>query len=99
MKIGRAINTIRKKKSISQLTLAQSSDITQAALSQIENDIKKPSDETLEKICKVLGVTKSLLFAMSLEEEDVPAENKELYEKLFPSIQNLVFKIIGNKEA
>lgn len=96
MKIGSAIQQIRKKKGISQLELSVELHISQAALSQIENNVKKPSEKTLENICKALDTPKALFYVMSIEENDIPSEKKDVYDALFQSIKNLVVDVVEN---
>jgi transcriptional regulator with XRE-family HTH domain len=92
MKIGKAIQELRKQSGLSQAALARKVNITQAALSGIENG-NRPTDETMKKLCVALNVPESLIYAMGMEKEDVPDEKKELYDSLFPVIKELVFKI------
>lgn len=97
MNIGNAIQTLRKKQGLNQLELAEKCGITQAALSRIENGIKKPGSTTLDKLCKELKTSKSLIYLIAIEGDDVPEENRDAFDKLFPSIQKLVYKIIDSK--
>lgn len=92
MNLGKAIKEIRKEKGLSQVELAQSSNITQAALSQIENG-KRPGTETIKKICEALNISESLLYVLGMEKDDVPKSKQTLYDELFPVIQGLVFRI------
>jgi transcriptional regulator with XRE-family HTH domain len=95
MNLGNAIREIRKSKSIGQEELAVNSGIKQSRLSQIENG-EKPGEETLKNICAYLQVPVALVYAMSFEKGDVPAEKADLYEKLFPVIQRLVMDMVSN---
>lgn len=92
MNIGNAIKEIRKSKGMSQLQLAEAADITQAALSGIENG-NRPNPGTLEKISHVLGVPESLIYAMAMEKGDVREEKRVLYDSLFPVIKGLILQI------
>lgn len=92
MNIGNAIKEIRKRKGMSQLQLANAADITQAAMSGIENG-KRPNPGTLEKLSKELGVPESLIYAMAMEKDDVPEEKRVLYDSLFPVIKGLIMQI------
>ena len=94
MNIGKAIKELRKEQGLSQADLAQSSKITQAALSQIENG-KRPGTTTIINISKALNISESLIYVMGMEKEDVPTNNQRLYDDLFPVIQSLVHKIGG----
>lgn len=92
MNVGRAIRELRKQGSLSQEQLASSAGITQAALSAIENG-KRPGIETLKNISTALGVPEALIYAISMEKDDVPASKRVLYDELFPIIQTLVMKV------
>ena len=92
MNLGKAIRELRKQQSMSQEQLAQKANITQAALSQIENG-KRPGITTLKKLSAALKVPESLIYVMGMEKDDVPPEKALLYEKLFPVIQSLVSQI------
>ena len=92
MNLGKAIKEIRKDKSLSQIQLASAADITQAALSQIENG-KRPGINTLKRISRALKVPESLIYVVALEKEDIPKNKALLYDKLFPVIKSLVMQI------
>ena len=89
MNIGKAIKELRKQKLLSQDELAEQAGITQAALSHIERG-KRPGESTLEKLSAALGVSVSLIYMLSIDEADVPPENADVYQKLFPHIQQLI---------
>ncbi len=57
MKIGEQIKKLRNLNKLTQIQLAEQSNITQHYLSDIERSKKKPSIEAHEKICKALGLT------------------------------------------
>ncbi len=93
MNIGATIKTIRKEKGLSQGDLAALSGLTQTSISQIETSVHVPSDKHLHVICETLGISKALLLLISMEEIDVPAQNRHLYKDLFPTIKELLIKI------
>lgn len=95
MNLGKAIRTLRKERNLSQADLAQLSNITQAALSQIENG-KRPGTVTLKKLSKALEIPESLIYVIGLEKDDVPVKKRKLYEDLFPVIEGLVLKLGSN---
>jgi transcriptional regulator with XRE-family HTH domain len=92
MNLGKAIRELRKQQGLSQEQLAIASNITQAALSQIENG-KRPGSTTLKKISQSLKVPVSLIYVVGMEKDDVPKEKRLLYDQLFPVIQSLVMQI------
>lgn len=62
MGLSENLKTIRKKRNISQRTLASESGISYSMVSKLESgEQKNPSLETLEKIAKALDVTTSQL--------------------------------------
>ncbi len=71
------------------------SNISQTALSQIENNKKRPGGNTLRKICKGLDIPEAVLYIMALDESDVPESRKEIFTLLYPSIKNLALEIAG----
>jgi transcriptional regulator with XRE-family HTH domain len=92
MNLGKAIKIIRKETGLSQTDLAQLSNITQAALSQIENG-KRPGTSTLKKISKALDIPESLIYVIGIEKDDVPVKKRKLYDDLFPVIESLILKL------
>ncbi len=57
--VGEVISEFRKKKGLSQEVLSGLSDIGRTHLSAIERGERKPTLETLYKICNALDVTMS----------------------------------------
>ncbi len=96
MNVGNAIKKIRKEKNLSQEQLAEKAKVTQAALSQIERGTR-PGLETIKRICIALNIPESLLYAMSIDREEVPKENRILYDQLFPVIQSMIMQLAQKK--
>ena len=71
---GRRIKQIREQKGISQNRLAKMANVSQSAISAIENDTKSPSVETIELIARALGCE---LYEL-LTEKKQPATESEL---------------------
>ena len=61
MSLGEALVTLRRARAMTQDKLADSTAITQAALSRYENDLRDPSQETLRSLATALGVTPEFL--------------------------------------
>ncbi|EDK33891.1 helix-turn-helix domain-containing protein [Clostridium kluyveri] len=57
MNIGENIKRIRTQKGLTQKELAKSIHVTPTTIQNYENNRRKPSVDTLDKIAKVLGVT------------------------------------------
>ncbi|MGN7720772.1 helix-turn-helix domain-containing protein [Chitinophaga sp. 22620] len=93
MNIGKAIRELRKEKGLSQMDLASKAGITQAALSRIEKSGVKPGQDSLKRISEVLEVPEGLIYSHAIEREDVPENKRELYDQLFPVIQNMIAQL------
>jgi len=93
MSIGKAIKELRKSQGISQAELAEKAKTTQASLSQIESG-RRPQADTLKRISKALDIPEALLYISALDAEDLPKENRHLYNDLFPVIKNLIKSLV-----
>ena len=94
MNIGAAIKKIRLEKEISQGDLSKTCEISQTSFSQIENGIKRPSANTLNKICKALDVPETIIYLYALEESDIPKSKKEVFKVIFPAVEEMIKKLI-----
>ncbi len=61
MSLGEAIATSRQARGLTQAVLAGQLNITQAALSRYEHDLREPTPEILGEIAAALGLTADLL--------------------------------------
>src|ERR1700749_3409269 len=95
MKIGSAIKSIRKQLNVPQSELAKICELSQTALSQIENNIKRPHSKTITKICTALEIPESIIFIIAMEDVDVPENKKEIYKLIYPSIKGLALQMVG----
>jgi XRE family transcriptional regulator, regulator of sulfur utilization len=98
MNIGTTITSLRKSKSITQGDLAKDSNITQAYLSQIENNKKEPNLSTLKDISTSLGVPLPVIFFMSLEQSDVPENKQDFFNTMKPTLSGF-FESIFSENA
>jgi len=94
MNIGATIKQLRKEKGMNQTEFGNKVDITQATLSQIENGQTAPHKTTLKRICEVLEIPQELLYMMSVEEDNIPKEKRELYNVA----KDLMFKVFYKDE-
>lgn len=94
MNIGAAIKKIRVEKGISQGDLAASCEISQTSLSQIEKGVKRPSTSTLKSICRELEVPETIIYLYALEENDIPESKKELFKHIFPTVEDMIKRIV-----
>lgn len=90
MNLGTVIKNIRKQRGQTQQEFASSCGITQTYLSQIENNNKEPNLSTLKEISNNLGLPLPILFFLSLNEEDISPEKREVFEKLNPQVKTLI---------
>ncbi len=97
MNIGSAIKSIRKKLSITQYELAERCDLSQTSLSQIETGIKRPSQRTISKVCTVLDIPESIIYIVAMQESDVPASKRGVYELVYPSIKSLALQMVSSE--
>lgn len=98
MNIGPTIRRLRKQKGLSQTEFGNLTGITQTTLSQIENGQTTPHKATLSKICEVLNVPEQLLVVLSIEEEDVPENKRNMYDTLYPTIKDFMMKIFYEED-
>lgn len=96
MNIGNAIKKIRIEQGLSQGEFAKKCVISQTSISQIENGIKRPNPGSLKKICKVLDVPESILYLYGMEENDVPKHKKELYNLIYPNLEDMIKKLVSS---
>ena len=96
MNIGTAIKELRKEKGLSQAGLAAAAKTTQAALSQIEGG-RRPNSATLKRISAVLGVPEQVFYMVTLSPDDVPEENRHLYNEIFPLIKKMIYSLVTPK--
>ena len=97
MNIGSAIKSIRKKLAITQYELAEKCDLSQTSLSQIETGIKRPSQRTITKVCSVLDSPESIIYIVAMQETDVPASKRGVYELVYPSIKSLALQMVSSE--
>lgn len=89
MKIGKALETARKTKGVSQKELAAKINITQSYLSLIESDKKNPNLNILKEIASALDVPLPFILIDALDEDDIPDEKKASFKVIMPFINSL----------
>ncbi|MFD2598219.1 helix-turn-helix domain-containing protein [Sphingobacterium corticis] len=90
MNIGKTIKQLRQSANYSQIELSSIAGITQTSLSQIELGKKRPTQQTLDKICQALNINESILYIMSTSIDDIPEENRNAYQDLFPKVKDML---------
>lgn len=97
MNLGVAIKSVRNRLGVSQEALSDSSGISQTSISQIENGVKQPTKKTLDKLCKALKIPEAVLYIIGLENSDIPASRKKIFNELYPQLKELASQIVDNK--
>lgn len=59
--LGEVLETARRAQGLTQAALAERAQVTQAALSRYENDLRTPDPEALQRLADALGVTVAFL--------------------------------------
>ncbi|WP_394750684.1 helix-turn-helix domain-containing protein [Spongiimicrobium salis] len=90
MDLGLAIKSIRKQKGLKQNQFAKLCDITQAYLSQIENNNKEPNLSTLKTISNKLETPLPILFFLSIDSDDISPEKEDAFNIIAPSVKSLI---------
>lgn len=90
MNLGMTIKNLRKKKGLKQNELASNVNITQTYLSQIENNIKEPNLSTLKLISEGLGVPMPIVIFLSMDENDIHEQKREIFKIISPTIKSLI---------
>lgn len=93
MGIGEIIKKIRKERNIKQKDFALECGISQTYLSQIENDERNPTLAILEKVSKVLEIPYPVLSFLTLSEDSISKEKKEVYKNAKPILDGIIEKI------
>lgn len=99
MNIGHALRDLRRRKNVTQAELASRADVSQAYLSQVENNRKDATLTTLERVSEALGVPLAVLFFLAMEERDVAAAKREAYAVLAPPLRHLVDAAVSADEG
>lgn len=92
MDLGNTLKKLRKEKGLKQNEFAAICEITQAYLSQIENNSKQPNLSTLKKISGKLETPLPIIFFLSMNEDDVAPQKREAFQMIAPSVNSLVEK-------
>ena len=107
MDVGARICQLRKAYHVSQYALWKRSGVAQAALSQYESGRKVPSVDTLEKICRGLGISLADFFAENIQNVPfcITEDERRLLEiyRTFPpahqdTIQDTLHFLAGRQE-
>ncbi len=78
MNLGVAIRKRRKELGYNQGTLALMVNLSQASLSQIEKQIKRPHPKSIIKIAEALNLTEGQLYYLGIDWSTIPPDKKDL---------------------
>jgi transcriptional regulator with XRE-family HTH domain len=87
------LKLFRNKKKITLLQLSQLTGFCPSYLSTIENHLRKPNIDVLDKICQALGVPFEVVLILSSDSEDTFVKNQ-----LLPLIQSISRELYGCTE-
>lgn len=91
MNLGQGIKELRKAKGFkTQKEFAEACKISSNALCYIEMGRVFPKKETIDKICKVLGVPKAYLLFFCLTDEDIQEDKREVFKTLSKPMKELL---------
>lgn len=90
MQLGKAIKTLRNKKGFSQKDLAEKIGISTNALCQIERNNSFPQKSTIAKICEIFNIPSSYLLLLSINDEDIPAEKKQIFNTISNALKEMI---------
>ncbi len=93
MKIGKALQDLRKSKKIKQYVAAQGIGITQTYLSQIEAGRKNASTEVIQKMGDYYDVPMAIILWKAIDISDVSADKQNIFEQLKPAIDGLINEV------
>jgi transcriptional regulator with XRE-family HTH domain len=93
MNIGHVIKDFRKQKGIKQGEFAELCKVSQTYLSLIESNQKDPNLSLFKTIAEQLEIPLPILFFLSLDENDVPEQKRNIFKILEPSLKDLIAQI------
>jgi XRE family transcriptional regulator, regulator of sulfur utilization len=96
MNLGRTIKEQRLKRGYNQNEFAQKCNISQAYLSQIENNQKEANLSTIKEIATILDLPVSILFFLSLEDNDIKEEQRSNFKMINRPIKSMVDEFFSN---
>lgn len=93
MNLGQTIRFFRKKRGYKQNEFAEQCHMSQTYLSQIENNQKEPNLSTLKEISRNLEIALPILFFLSIDEEDISKEKREIFKIISPTINKMIHSL------
>ncbi|HTD99318.1 MAG TPA: helix-turn-helix transcriptional regulator [Mucilaginibacter sp.] len=97
MHTSQVIVTLRKKKNLSQTEFAKMIGLTQASLSNLESNKKKPHKSTISRICEVVEIPEQLFYLLALDEADLPDYAKERFNTIGKDLKDVILKSLESE--
>ena len=97
MNLGKAIKIALEKKNLTQLELANKTELSKTTISLILNGKTMPRKETIQAIANALDLTPEILLLMSIEKEDVPEGKRQYYDVMWPNVENTLYQLFIKK--
>jgi len=94
MNSGAAFKRIRFEKKLTQTFVAEKTGITQTYLSQIETGAKVPSQDMVNRLCKLYEIPNIVLTWLSTEEKDIKKNKRDIFNSLKPSMDSLILSFL-----
>jgi transcriptional regulator with XRE-family HTH domain len=89
-RLGEVLKNFRTKKKITLLQLSELTGLSISYLSIIENNLRKPNIDILEKICQALDIPLEMLLILSSDSDDPLVKDK-----LKPLILQIADEVYG----
>jgi len=102
MPLGEVIQSLRKEAGISQVNLADASGLSRIYISEVERNLKYPSEKALSKIGDVFGIPPAVLRILAVDLESIPEDKREPFSYLakgFESSLKALFPVKTNLSA
>lgn len=91
--IGTILKELLNDKGIAQKELSKKTEISETTISLVLNCIVNPSEHTLNMICSILKIPIPVVYFLSLDEQDIPDEKREIFITIVKPIMKEIFKI------
>lgn len=96
MDIGQAIKTLRVKRNMTQLQLAELCDMSINGVSMLETGKRFPHKSTMKKLCEAFDIPQSYLLLAGIDEGDMPEEKRVLYRAVIEPLRD---ELLQEKES
>ena len=90
MNLGATIVSLRKERGLKQYILAKHIGISPTSMSLIEANKQIPEHSTMKKIADSLEVPLSVIYMLSIDNEDIPLERLKVFWAILPGLKVLL---------